>query len=100
MAYLRDVAYPNQLDQLKRQDAVLKALSANGDAETKKRYQDAIFGMENSIKAITGYRSGLLDSSIMARKAAFERDFRSRIDANPGTKAKLDRKSTRLNSSH
>ena len=68
---------------------MLKALSANGDAETKKRYQDAIFGMENSIKAITGYRSGLLDSSIMARKAAFERDFRARIDSKPETKAKF-----------
>ncbi len=89
MAYLRDVAYPNQLDQLKRQNAVLKDLSAKGDAETKKNYQDAIFGFENSIKAITGYRSGLLDSSLMARKAAFERDFRARTDAKPETKAKF-----------
>ncbi|MBI3567992.1 MAG: S46 family peptidase [Gemmatimonadetes bacterium] len=89
MAFLRDVQYPNQLDQLKRQNAVLKELSAKGDADTKKRYQDVIFGYENSIKAITGYRSGLLDSSIMARKAAFERDFRARTNANADSRAKF-----------
>lgn len=89
MAYLRDVAYPNRIEELKWQNAILKELSAKGDADAKKRYQDAIFGIENSIKAFTGYRSGLLDSSIMARKAAFERDFRARINANPDTRAKF-----------
>ncbi len=89
MAYLRDAQYPNQLDQLKRQNAALKAIVAAGGEEEKREYQDAIFSYENSIKAITGYRSGLVDSALMARKAAFERDFRSRINANPDTRAKF-----------
>lgn len=89
MTYLRDVQYPNQLDQLTRQRAALERLVAAGGAEEKKRYQDAIFSMANSLKAVTGYRSGLLDSALMARKAAFERDFRARIDATDATRARF-----------
>ena len=88
MAYLRDVQYPNQLDQLKRQVAVMQRLSAQGGVAVTKRYQDAIFSAQNSIKAVTGYRGGLLDSALMTRKAAFESDFRSRIDGNATTRAK------------
>ncbi|MFN8582971.1 MAG: S46 family peptidase, partial [Gemmatimonadaceae bacterium] len=89
MAFLRDVQYPNQLDQLKRQNAALKAIVAAGGEAEKREYQDAIFSYENSIKAITGYRSGLLDSALMARKAAFERDFRSRINGDAATRTKF-----------
>ncbi|HEX4936048.1 MAG TPA: S46 family peptidase, partial [Gemmatimonadaceae bacterium] len=86
---LRDVQYPNQLDQLSRQRAVLEKLVAAGGPEEKKKYQDAIFSISNSLKAVTGYRGGLLDSTLMAKKAAFERDFRSRINASPETRAKF-----------
>jgi len=89
MAYLRDVQYPNQLDQLKRQRAALEALVVAGGEPAKQKYENAIFSMANSIKAITGYRSGLLDSALMARKAAFEHDFRSRINANAEMRTKF-----------
>lgn len=89
LQYLRDVQYPNQLDQLRRYVAALKGLVATGGADAKVRYQDAIFSYENSIKAVTGYSSGLLDSALMARKGAFERDFRGRIAANAETRAKF-----------
>ncbi|MFN8574855.1 MAG: S46 family peptidase [Gemmatimonadaceae bacterium] len=89
LAFLRDVQYPIQLDQLKRQNAALKAIVAAGGETEKREYQDAIFSYENSIKAITGYRSGLLDSALMARKAAFERDFRARINGNPETRTRF-----------
>ncbi len=89
LQYLRDVGYPNQLDQLARQKAVFERMVAAGGAEEKKKYQDAIFSIANSIKAVTGYRSGLLDSTLMAKKAAFERDFRGRINANAETRVKF-----------
>ena len=82
MEYLRDVDYPARLEGYDRR---LDALYAYTDAhpEELRTYQNTIFGTENSKKAVTGYLSGLLDESIMARKAAFEEDFRSRIQANP-----------------
>lgn len=82
LMFLRDVQYPNNLDQLRRQTAALRTLVSSGGEAARRRYEDAIFSFENSIKAIAGYRSGLLDSALMARKATFERDFRTRVDGN------------------
>jgi hypothetical protein len=82
LEYLRDVDYPARLAGY---DQRLEALYAYTDAhpEALRQYQNTIFGTENSKKATTGYLSGLLDETIMARKADFEEDFRSRIQADP-----------------
>ncbi len=58
------------------------------DEASRRQYEDTYFSLENAQKAIGGYLTGLRDSTIMARKAAFERDFRSRIDADRALKAK------------
>ena len=75
MEYLRDVQYPATLANYKEQIALYKALAAQSEAN-KRQYENTIFGLENSQKAVTGYNAGLIDKSIMARKAAFEKDFR------------------------
>ena len=87
MEYLRDVAYPATLAGYERQLRILKELTAK-DPEAARRFQNTIFGLENSKKAVTGYRAGLLDSSIMARKASFERELRARVNRDPALRAK------------
>ncbi|MGH7581810.1 MAG: S46 family peptidase [Gemmatimonadales bacterium] len=87
MEYLRDVSYPQALAGYKNQIAVYQELSGRSEAN-KRRYENTIFGLQNSQKAINGYQAGLLDPTIMARKAAFEKDFRARITAKPDLASK------------
>lgn len=86
MEYLRDVDYPNRLAGYARLLKTYRALSAT--PEGQRRYQNLIFSLENSKKAVTGYRVGLVDPSIMAKKRAFERDFRRRVDNDPALNTK------------
>lgn len=82
MEYLRDAEYPGSTAQMKRQIAVLHELSKRSEA-IKRQYENQLFGTENSLKATIGYNSGLTDPRIMARKGAFEKDFRARIAKDP-----------------
>lgn len=82
MEYLRDIGYPGQLAQLNRQIAILKDLSSRSEA-ARRQYNNALFGAQNSFKAITGYLAGLTNEQYMARKRAFEKDFRARIAKDP-----------------
>jgi hypothetical protein len=82
MEYLRDVDYPARLAGYETRIGILRQLSA-ASPEAARRYETRILGLENSIKAVGGYLTGLLDKSIMTRKTDFENDFRARIDAVP-----------------
>jgi hypothetical protein len=81
LEYLRDTQYPASMDQLRAQIAVYHQL-ADLSPERAAALRNQIFGLENSMKAITGYQSGLLDDTLMNRKRAWERDFRARVNAN------------------
>jgi hypothetical protein len=87
MQYLRDVTYPGQLAQLKRNIAVYQEMVTQSD-EARRRWENQLFYAQNSYKAISGYQGGLLDTAIMAKKQKFERDFRARISRDPKLRAK------------
>jgi hypothetical protein len=82
MEYLRDVQYPGQLAQFKRSIAIYQNLSAQSVAQSR-QYNNALFGAQNSFKAITGYNAGLTNERYMTAKRAFEKDFRARIAKDP-----------------
>jgi hypothetical protein len=86
MDFLRDVTYPAQLAGYKRALAIYAEL-ARTDTSAARRYQNDVFGVANSQKAVTGYRAGLLDTLSMAKKRAFEAELRARIAADPKLQA-------------
>ncbi|MGZ3466385.1 MAG: S46 family peptidase [Gemmatimonadaceae bacterium] len=86
MEFLRDVGYPASLAAYKRALAIYAEL-ARTDTSAARRYQNNVFGVANSQKAVTGYRAGLLDTLSMAKKRAFEQEFRARIAADPRLQA-------------
>ena len=86
MEFLRDVGYPGTLASYKRALAIYAEL-ARTDTSAARRYQNDVFGVANSQKAVTGYRAGLLDTLSMAKKRAFERELQARIAADPKLQA-------------
>jgi hypothetical protein len=87
MEYLRDVQYPATLEVFARQIPILHEL-ANADPVRARSLRNRIFGLENSQKATTGYRAGLIDPDLMAWKRKWEGDFRAKVQADPALEAK------------
>jgi hypothetical protein len=75
LAYLRDVAYPFQLQSLARRVSMLKEFSKRS-AEHERIANEDIFSFENSIKSLTGSLKGLQDPELMGKKRAEERRLR------------------------
>jgi hypothetical protein len=86
LEYLRDVDYPARLAGYDRMLRAFRARSASS-TQAARSYENLIFSFENSKKAVTGYLRGLTDSTIMAKKRAFENDFRARVRADPRLQA-------------
>jgi hypothetical protein len=82
LEFLRDYGYPAQLRGYERGITAFRAVQ-NVDSTAMRRYQNNIFSLQNSQKAITGYRRGLLDSANLSQKRAFEAEFRARIAQDP-----------------
>jgi hypothetical protein len=80
--FLRDVQYPAALKLYARRIALLQDFSKQSEENARIAKED-IFGLQNSQKAITGYQSGLLDKTIMDRKAADEAKLRAAFKADP-----------------
>jgi len=87
MQFSRDVGYPAQLAGYQRMLDTYSQLAKN-DTSSIRRYQNDVFGYANSQKAVKGYYAGLIDSVRMAKKLAFENEFRARIAADPALRAR------------
>jgi len=87
LQYLRDVAYPSQMKALDRRIATLETYM-QADTLRGKAQRNTFFGLQNTRKAIGGYQTGLLDKELMAHKAQWEKDFISKVNANPELRAK------------
>jgi hypothetical protein len=95
MEYLREVTYPAQLAQLKRTIAIYHEVMSKSE-DARRQWENQLFYSENSYKAVNGYEAGLLDTAIMARKRAFERDFRARVNRDPKLRARYGDAWTRI----
>jgi len=83
----RDLVMPYEIAVLGRILADLQAYSARGP-EQERRALGFIFGVQNSLKALSGELEGLSDPAIMAKKSAEERDLRARVEQDPELKKK------------
>jgi hypothetical protein len=73
--------YPWYFKYINRRLDLLRRYSARG-AEQARQAMDRIFGLENSLKALTGEYNGLLDKALMEKKRKEETEFRALVDKN------------------
>lgn len=82
LRFYRDYSYPYVVNLLRRLENVY-ATYISEHPKMKPKYQTTLFLTSNSLKAYTGRLRGLRDPYLMARKEAFERDFRAEVEKNP-----------------
>ena len=78
----RDYMEPLLLKLIKNRIAVLQQYSAEG-AEPAREAASAIFGLQNALKAYDGRYKGLLDPHLISKKEREEREFKTKVMANP-----------------
>jgi hypothetical protein len=78
IAYVRDFRLPKTLARLFRLEVLLQAYSGRSQ-ENARRAKDELFGVQNSRKANKGRLEGLLDPSVIAKKAAAEQKLREAV---------------------
>jgi len=82
LEYMRDASYPRILQSLKDNVSVRRELAAEDEARAMS-YGNAIFYLENSIKAYTGFVGGLNDPKLMSAKRSWQQSFRAAVAADP-----------------
>ncbi|MGV3774401.1 MAG: S46 family peptidase [Verrucomicrobiales bacterium] len=82
LEYKRDIQFPFTLEYLNRQEVLLSVYSARSE-ENARKAKDDLFGIQNSRKARQGGLAGLLDPSIMKKKAEDEARFRQAVANDP-----------------
>ncbi len=86
LMYERDFRHPFYIAYLQSQYDMLQQEAKQGP-EAAQRVRQDLFEVSNSLKAYQGEERGLLDTLVVARKIAWERDFRNRLDANAQARA-------------
>ncbi|MBI4420617.1 MAG: S46 family peptidase [Gemmatimonadetes bacterium] len=82
LEYKRDVQYPFTIRLLESRARIL-ADYMKQRPDKKAQVENDYFSLTNSLKAFTGQLKGLRTPELMARKAAFERNFRKAVAAKP-----------------
>lgn len=82
LEYNCDHTYPYTIDLLQGFYGVYDKYIQTNPSQ-KMKYETRLFMISNSLKAYQGYFSGLRDPYLMARKRAFEKQFRSAVMADP-----------------
>lgn len=82
LEFFRDVSYPLLLERI---SSLIGESERYGerDEEARRVALDALFGLQNSQKAYTGFLSGLRDEQLMAEKHEQERKLREAVAAKP-----------------
>ncbi len=79
LEFLRDVSYPFLVRTYQRRRALLQAYGSRGREEARVALAP-LLAIENSLKAYTGYLSGLVDEKLMKRKAQDEKRLRQAVE--------------------
>lgn len=82
LEFLRDTSYPFTIANYKRRQAYMHEYGNRGAEQARIALRN-LFGIENSLKATTGYQSGLLDKALMEKKLKEEQALRSSVARNP-----------------
>ena len=76
LEFVRDVDYPSRLKNYQRRINMLEKFSAESPDNARIAQED-LFLYQNSLKAVTGYLSGLKDGELMAQKAREEKKLQN-----------------------
>ena len=82
LQFLRDTAYPQRLNVLRRLEIALQQFSAEG-REAARIADESLFMVQNSRKALTGFLRKLQDPAFLREKGVAEKDFRGRLKKDP-----------------
>lgn len=82
LEFFRDVTYPFEIGYRQGKREIIHTYGKRGPEEARLA-AIKVWGLENGLKAMRGYASGLQDAGLMARKADEEREIRDWIKKDP-----------------
>ncbi len=88
MVYARDIGIPFQLKSMNRQKAALQALSATSP-EARRIAADAIYGIENGYKRLSGQLLGLAKAENLKQVADAEAALQTAVAKDPALQARV-----------